>query len=294
MRDADLVIHSVADNEQKHARNAQARAGSLLSYVAAGSSGEAFVTTACREATNEQKTSCALTWIKPSVQSASYTQHVLRVIPSREAVQSNSDVSRQFSNQSRGNRMTQRITDLALSVLASVAAFLLSLPFWRDFEDWPESHVAWRIYFVLGFVLVAYVFYVFIGSLHIQFLHGKEEAAAPAAVTLGPVANKKRTLMSCGVGGGSCETRRRGFESGIWLMAMWVFGFMITFSLLSFNLTSVRVEGNPTPPYRLAGVGYTGSLLVTIGFVWRFLASLEARWSSRDATSFLPVLPAQA
>lgn len=75
----------------------------------------------------------------------------------------------------------QRTVDLTLSVLATVAAFLLSWPFWRDFEYWPESHVAWWIYFVLGFVLAVYVFYVFIGSLHILFLHGADEAAAPAA-----------------------------------------------------------------------------------------------------------------
>ena len=85
--------------------------------------------------------------------------------------------------------MTQRMTDLTLSVLASVAAFLLSWPFWRDFEYWPESRMAWWIYFVLGFVLAVYVFYVFIGSLHILFLHGKDEAA-PAATKSSPVANK--------------------------------------------------------------------------------------------------------
>ncbi len=84
-----------------------------------------------------------------------------------------------------------------------------------------------------------------------------------------------------------------GFESGIWLLGMWVFGFMITFSLLSFNLPSVRVDGNPTLPYLLAGVGYPGLLLVTLGFVWRFLASLEARGSESDATSLLRILPAQ-
>lgn len=83
--------------------------------------------------------------------------------------------------------MQQRIIDLTLSVLASVVAFLLSWPFWRDFEYWPESHVAWWIYFVLGFVLAVYVFYIFIGSLHILFLHGTQEAAAasPAAADKG-------------------------------------------------------------------------------------------------------------
>lgn len=76
--------------------------------------------------------------------------------------------------------MTQRITDLTLSVLACVAAVLLSWPFWRTFDYWPESHLAWTIYFIVGFVLVVYVFYVFIGSLRILFLH---DTQAPTATT---------------------------------------------------------------------------------------------------------------
>jgi len=74
--------------------------------------------------------------------------------------------------------MTQRITDLTLSMLACVAAVLLSWPFWRDFEYWPESHLAWWIYFAAGIVLAVYVFYVFIGSLRILFLHDTQEQAA--------------------------------------------------------------------------------------------------------------------
>lgn len=58
---------------------------------------------------------------------------------------------------------------------------------------------------------------------------------------------------------------------------MWIFGAIITFGLLSFNLAQVRVEGNPTLPYLLAAIGYPGLLLVTLLFVWRFLASMEAR-----------------
>lgn len=68
-----------------------------------------------------------------------------------------------------------------------------------------------------------------------------------------------------------------GFEAGTWLAGMWIFGAIITFGLLSFNLAQVRVEGNPTIPYVLAGIGYPGLLLMTLLFVWRFLASLEAR-----------------
>lgn len=74
----------------------------------------------------------------------------------------------------------QRTMDLTLAVLACVAAFWLSWPFWRNFEYWPESHVAWWAYFALGFVLSVGVFYLFIGSLHILFQHGREESAAAA------------------------------------------------------------------------------------------------------------------
>lgn len=67
--------------------------------------------------------------------------------------------------------MSQRVVDLCLAVLASIAAFLLSWPYWRDFQYWPESHAAWRLYFAIGFALAIYVFYVFIRSLHALFSH---------------------------------------------------------------------------------------------------------------------------
>ncbi|HEU4585329.1 MAG TPA: cbb3-type cytochrome c oxidase subunit I [Gemmatimonadaceae bacterium] len=67
-----------------------------------------------------------------------------------------------------------------------------------------------------------------------------------------------------------------GFEAGIWLLGMWIFGTIITLGLLSFNLNMVRM-GDPHLPYVMAGVGYPGLLLVTLLFVSRFLTSLEAR-----------------
>ena len=84
-----------------------------------------------------------------------------------------------------------------------------------------------------------------------------------------------------------------GFEAGIWLLMMWVFGAIITLSLLSFNLPRVRVDGDPTLPYLLAGIGYPGLLLVTLLFVWRFLASMEARTFAVETPSLLRILPAQ-
>jgi hypothetical protein len=76
--------------------------------------------------------------------------------------------------------MRTRIIDLGLSILASVAALLLSWPYARDFEYWPESRTAWLIYFVLGFVLAVYVFYVFIGALRTLFEHDAIELAQAA------------------------------------------------------------------------------------------------------------------
>ncbi|MEO7478722.1 MAG: hypothetical protein ABIT64_05745 [Lysobacteraceae bacterium] len=74
--------------------------------------------------------------------------------------------------------MSQRITDLTISVLACVVFTLLSWPFWRNYEYWAESHAAWWIYFAVGFLLALYVFYVFIGSLRILFIHDTQEQAA--------------------------------------------------------------------------------------------------------------------
>jgi len=78
--------------------------------------------------------------------------------------------------------MSQRNVDLSLSVLASVAGFLLSWPFWRDFQYWPEARVAWWSYFVTGFVLAIYVFFVFIRSLRTLFsheMHAADEEVEP-------------------------------------------------------------------------------------------------------------------
>ena len=71
--------------------------------------------------------------------------------------------------------MSQRITDLTISVLACVVSTFLSWPFWRNYEYWAESHAAWWIYFAVGFLLALYVFYVFIGSLRILFIHDTQE-----------------------------------------------------------------------------------------------------------------------
>jgi nitric oxide reductase subunit B len=72
-----------------------------------------------------------------------------------------------------------------------------------------------------------------------------------------------------------------GFEAGTWLLAMWIFGAIITLGLLSFNLPTVR-SGDSYLPHILAGIGYPGLLAVTLLFVWRFLASLEARTGAGD------------
>lgn len=84
-----------------------------------------------------------------------------------------------------------------------------------------------------------------------------------------------------------------GFEVGTWLAGMWLFGGIITLGLLSFNLQSVRVDGDPALPYLLGWVGYVGLLLVTVLFVWRFLASLEGRVAeARKAESVSPAIAA--
>ncbi|MFA5590684.1 MAG: cbb3-type cytochrome c oxidase subunit I, partial [Lysobacteraceae bacterium] len=81
------------------------------------------------------------------------------------------------------------------------------------------------------------------------------------------------------------------YESSLWLASMWFFGAVITLGLLSFNLASVQA-GDPTLPYVLAWVGYPGLLLVTLLFVWRFLASLETRVDQPAREALLPMHPA--
>ncbi len=73
--------------------------------------------------------------------------------------------------------MTQRTIRLSLAVLGSAASLFLSWPFWRDFEYWAESPTMWLVYFLLGFVLAVYVFYVLLGSLRTLFEHDELERA---------------------------------------------------------------------------------------------------------------------
>ncbi|HET8899701.1 MAG TPA: cbb3-type cytochrome c oxidase subunit I [Rhodanobacteraceae bacterium] len=82
-----------------------------------------------------------------------------------------------------------------------------------------------------------------------------------------------------------------GFETGMWLLSMWFFGAVITCGLLSFNL-QVVLDGDPTLPYLLAGIGYPGLLLVTLLFVSRFIASMEARPALESLAPMAVELPA--
>ena len=76
-----------------------------------------------------------------------------------------------MSGAPQATSMSQRSTDFVISILASAVSLLLSWPYWRDFEFWPESQVAFGVYFVLGFVLAVYVFIAFIHSLRELFAH---------------------------------------------------------------------------------------------------------------------------
>lgn len=85
--------------------------------------------------------------------------------------------------------MVQRTIDITLAAFASAAAFLLSWPFWRDFQYWSESHMMWLAYFAVGFILSVYVFYVFLGSLRTLFEHDALEHAAAQAPNANPGVN---------------------------------------------------------------------------------------------------------
>lgn len=70
--------------------------------------------------------------------------------------------------------MAQRIIELVLAALAALLSVLLSWPYWRDFEYWPESHGMWRLYFAAGSILAVYVFYIFLRCMRTLFLHDEQ------------------------------------------------------------------------------------------------------------------------
>lgn len=90
---------------------------------------------------------------------------------------------------------------------------------------------------------------------------GTEAGAAPAGMAASVAPARWRWLLT-------------GWEAGLWLLAMWAFGAIITLGLLSFNLSGVR-DGSPMFPYLMAAIGYPGLFLVTLMFIRRFLGSLD-------------------
>jgi hypothetical protein len=73
--------------------------------------------------------------------------------------------------------MRKRTIDLVLSIVASAVALLLSWPYFRSYEFWPESPGMWWFYFAFGYAIAVYVFYVFLGALHTLFEHDALEHA---------------------------------------------------------------------------------------------------------------------
>jgi nitric oxide reductase subunit B len=142
--------------------------------------------------------------------------------------------------------------------------------------------------FKLLLPLFGVVFAVGAGVLAYDLVTLGRRLRAPVGAYLREAAHSDLVVRGRAVGWGRPLS---SFEAGIWLMMMWVFGAIITLGLLSFDLPRVRVGGDPTLPYLLAGVGYPGLLLVTLAFVWRFLASLEAR--AEVAEDSLVISPAE-
>lgn len=71
----------------------------------------------------------------------------------------------------------QKVIQLILAICASILSFFLAWPWSRDFSYWAESHTLWLVYFVIGFILAIYVFYVFLGSIRTLFEHDTIERA---------------------------------------------------------------------------------------------------------------------
>nr|WP_246606847.1 hypothetical protein [Lysobacter antarcticus] len=57
----------------------------------------------------------------------------------------------------------------------------MSWPYFRNFEYWAESRAMWLVYFVVGFLLAVYVFYVLLRITRTLFEHDALDRADTAA-----------------------------------------------------------------------------------------------------------------
>lgn len=101
--------------------------------------------------------------------------------------------SPEVSNGKNEYQMTKRIVDGILSFLATALGFALSWPFWRDFSYWGESRTAWWIYFIVGFLMAFYVFYLFLGNMRTLFLHDALEKSGFFNKDKSPTESKEKT-----------------------------------------------------------------------------------------------------
>jgi len=129
---------------------------------------------------------------------------------------------------------------------------------------------------VFGFVFAVGAIVVVYDLLTLGTRAAHPAASHPAAAAAGATAVGAHAGAAAARPAAGWARELGGFEAGTWLLAMWIFGAIITLGLLSFNLPTVRAGGSYLP-HILAGIGYPGLLAVTLLFVWRFLASLEAR-----------------
>ena len=95
------------------------------------------------------------------------------------------DLERSDSDSPNKKSKMQKLIWISLAAVGSLFSVFLSWPWWRDFSYWPESKMMWNIYFVVGFLLAVYVFYVFFRSLRTLFDHDaieREELAGKSSV----------------------------------------------------------------------------------------------------------------
>jgi ABC-type Na+ efflux pump permease subunit len=68
-----------------------------------------------------------------------------------------------------------RLHDLVIAIVVVAFLFLLSLPYQFGSDYWAETPVLWAIYFVVGALLAAYIFYALLQARRRLMSDGRDD-----------------------------------------------------------------------------------------------------------------------
>lgn len=64
--------------------------------------------------------------------------------------------------------------DMVVAILVTLFFVLVAIPYQFEFSYWAETPLLWGAYFLIGYILVVYIFYIFLQDWRHLIQEGEE------------------------------------------------------------------------------------------------------------------------